>query len=139
MTPSERTKKYLKDRGWRVGTSSWWNPFVPRGDGQKGMRQDLFGCIDMIGIPPDGMLAGIQVTASSGHSARLNKILASDDMRAWVGSGARLLIISWGKKGPRGKRKLWEPRIQEVTKEDFDNEAVTLVVPIPATEADHNG
>lgn len=119
MTPTERTKAYYKKLGWEIGTSSWWNPFVPRGDGKKGMRQDLFGCIDMIGIPPGGILAGIQVTASSGHSARVKKILAESRMKKWVGSGARLLVISWGKKGLRGKVKRWTPRIQEITLEDF--------------------
>jgi hypothetical protein len=106
VTPTQRTLRECARRGWPadVVERRVWR-----------VTKDLFNCLDVVAITPSGIL-GIQCTSDSGgnHAARVAKCLAEPRMRAWLAAGAFCEVWSWGKKGPRGKRKTWTLRVEAV-------------------------
>ena len=113
MTPSARSLAELKRRGYPAQVVERYNPHCRR-------RVDLFSVIDIVAIEPTRIL-GIQATGGSGnHAHRRAKILAEPRIRAWLATGAGLLIWSWNKRGARGKAKRWTLREQEITLVDFE-------------------
>lgn len=115
MSPSARTLKYFKDNSIPAGVVERWIP-------QANKRVDLFGFIDIVAIYPDAIV-GVQVTSGSNHSGHKKKILESDKTLLWLEHG-RVELWSWSKKlyTPGGKAMRWTPRVEAITKEDF-NEA----------------
>lgn len=107
MTPTARTLAECRRRGWIAQVVEKWNPHAR-------IRQDLFGCIDVLAIAPSGLL-GIQACAGASHAARRTKALAEPRLRAWLDAGARFEVWSWAKRGARGKRKTWTLREEAVT------------------------
>lgn len=112
-SPTTRTLAFLRAAGHTCAVTEHWNAFIKR-------RQDLFNFIDVVALHSgeSGVLA-VQATSGSNHSARLNKILEIHAARLWLEAGNRIWIVSWQKRGERGKVKKWEPRIQAVTLADF--------------------
>lgn len=124
MTPTQRTLKECKARGWTAAIVEKWNPHAR-------VRQDLFGCIDVLAIVPAeeecpllGLprIIGIQACAGSSHAARRTKALAEPRLRAWLAAGARFEVWSWSKRGGRGKRKLWQLRAESLTAADCQSQ-----------------
>jgi hypothetical protein len=78
------------------------------------ITRDLFGCIDIVAMTPEGRIVGLQVTGGQGgqHAARRAKILAEPRMAQWVACGAGLELWSYAKRGAAGARKLWVLRIE---------------------------
>lgn len=113
-SPTQRSLAALR-RDWPfVQVTERWNPWAK-------CRQDLFGFIDILCIRGNETM-GVQTTSGDNMSHRLAKILALPAARAWRSSQTRRLQVhGWRKVGPRGKRKVWECRIREVTLEDFDS------------------
>lgn len=110
ITPTARTLAECRKRGWTAGVVERRVPHMPR------ITQDLFGCIDIIAITPEGILA-IQATSGQtggNHSARVAKILAEPRAKKWVDAGARLEVWSWAQRGAHGARKLWTLRVEDV-------------------------
>lgn len=110
MSPTQRTLKECRDRGWVAAVVEKWNPHAR-------IRQDLFGCIDILAITPTGIM-GIQACAGSSHAARKTKALAEPRLNAWLGAGCVFEVWSWSKRGARGKRKTWALREERVCKEN---------------------
>lgn len=82
-----------------------WNPHAR-------IRQDLFGFADVLAIQPGqvGVLA-IQACITGDQSKRVAKIHSdalAKTVNAWLIAGNRISVWGWSKKGPRGKRKVWE-------------------------------
>jgi hypothetical protein len=73
-----------------------------------GHRLDLYNLIDLVAIRADtrGVL-GIQACASGDLADHRAKALANTHLSIWKANGNRFCIWSWGKRGERGKRKLW--------------------------------
>jgi hypothetical protein len=97
----------MRSRGYPlVQVVEHWNPHV-------GIRQDLFGILDVLCVGPD--VVGIQTTADSGMSARIAKIKAAtidvrrdDDqvetvevLRALRRARVRVLVHGWRKRNGR--------------------------------------
>lgn len=106
VSTGARTLAECRKRGWTAGVVEKWNSYVK-------IRQDLFGCIDIIAITPEGILA-IQSTVGDRHAEHVDKILAEPRAKKWVEAGGRLELWSWSKRGDRGKRKLWTLRVEDV-------------------------
>lgn len=102
MSPTQRSLKLLRSRGYLVAIVEHWNPWSKT-------RQDLFGFIDLLAIKCDYVLA-VQTTSGSNASARLAKIQESPNAMLWLSEHRGIVIHAWSKKGPRGNRKLWECR-----------------------------
>ena len=112
MSPTQRSLKALRERGYTAAVTEHWNAYSK-------VRQDLFGFIDILAISGDITLA-VQTTSSTNVAARVAKILANPKAKAWCDTLNRQLVVhGWSKKGPRGKRKLWECREVTVLWTDF--------------------
>ena len=109
MTPTGRSLVYLRELGYTVAVAEKWNPYAR-------IRQDLFGFIDVAAIRADvpGVLA-VQCTTRANQAARATKIASFPAARTWLDCGNRIEIHGWAKVGPRGKRKLWEVKVTEIS------------------------
>ena len=112
-SPTARTLKQLRERGWTCGVVERFNSFILR-------RQDLFGCIDVIAVHDDKGTLGVQATSdqSGGNmQARIEKAMAQEDLRAWLRAGNRFQVFAWRKlKLFRGSKAVrWEAKIRELT------------------------
>lgn len=119
-SPTQRALAECRKRGWTAQVVEKWNPHAR-------IRQDLFGCIDVVALhtKPLAMvlgetlwangIIGIQACAGSSHSARLAKIKAEPRMTEWLKAGGKLLLWSWSKRGARGEAKRWTLREEAVT------------------------
>jgi hypothetical protein len=87
-TPTQRTLAWGHARGYVMAITEHWNPFAK-------VRQDLFGCIDLVALTPEGIV-GIQTTTIANHGARRTKALGSPKMGAWCAAGGIFWIVSWG-------------------------------------------
>lgn len=119
MTPTARTLKWLRERGYTAEVVERWNP-------HSRTRKDLFGFADVaaIGNPLTGCactgvhnehvcnnrLILIQCCAGASHAARRSK--AAPLAVRWKDCGGLAYVVSWSKRGPRGKRKTWQVRIE---------------------------
>lgn len=109
-SPTQRSKKLMQDQGYFVAITERWNPFAH-------IRQDLFGFIDLLCMKADELVA-VQTTSGSNVSARIAKIKGIQAASLWLESPARrILVHGWRKVGAKGKRKIWECRTVEITKE----------------------
>lgn len=108
-SPTQRSLQHCRKQGWTAGVVEKWNQFA-------NVRQDLFGCIDIIVIDDleQGPLA-VQATSGTGHAARRKKSIAEPRLKLWLESPARFEVWSWSQRGPKGKRKLWTLRREPIT------------------------
>lgn len=114
-SPTQRSLALLRAEGWTVAIVEKWNPHAR-------IRQDLFGCIDLLAIKPGCKPLGIQACAGASHAARRTKSIAEPRLLTWLAAGCDFEVWSWSKRGPRGKRKLWEVRREVLTGVEVVNE-----------------
>lgn len=93
MSPTQRTLKYLRELGYQAAITERWNQFA-------GVRQDLFGIVDVLAIRKGETLA-VQCTSNSNVAARVNKIAEHENTPAIRDAGWRLEVHGWT-KGRRG-------------------------------------
>lgn len=92
-SPTSRTLQMLRADGWYAQTVEKWNQFAH-------IRQDLFGCIDIVAIKTGCKILGIQATSESNVNARVYKSAACDTLATWLATGhAEFWVIGWGKRG----------------------------------------
>jgi hypothetical protein len=124
MTPTQRTMQELRRLGRRCAVVEKWNSFARReGDGPPGIRQDLFGIIDVLALDPERGVVGVQCCGGSGfqdHWRKLTEEHAQETMDWLSTPGTVLELWAWRKvKAKRGgKAMVWRPRIVEVTLKD---------------------
>lgn len=119
MSPTQRTLKVLRDRGFKAAVVERFLRYA----GAFGKRQDLFGIIDVLAISPEQTI-GIQCCSGSAAS-HLRKLTEEKNQESydWLACPSRSLEI-WGwrkilkKRG--GKAKIWLPIIVEITLEDLE-------------------
>lgn len=111
--PTARTLKWLRDRGHYACVVERYCSFTKR-------RHDAFNFGDILCFAkaalrqPHSVLL-VQTTSGSNVSSRIAKIVAEPAAAAWLEDDRRgILVIGWAKRGARGKRKLWTPRIVRV-------------------------
>lgn len=123
-SPTQRTIRELKNQGRICAIVERWNAHV----GEHGIRQDLFGIIDVIALDPQRGVVGVQSCgqAFSEHFKKLTIEKAEETMNWLKTPGTALELWSWRKiKLKRGgKAERWAPRIREIVladlEEDFD-------------------
>lgn len=102
-SPTQRSLKALRAKGWLCAIVEHWNPHV-------GIRQDLFGCIDILALK-DGVTLAVQTTTASNVAARLAKIRANPKLpelvKAW-----RVEVHGWAK--PTKTIRVWRQRVELV-------------------------
>ena len=91
----------LRDQGYKVWTVETWNPWAR-------IRQDLFGCIDLLAIG-NGETLAVQTTSRSNVAARQKKIVENEYYPEMVRSGWKVHIHGWGKL-----KAGWQAKIVEL-------------------------
>jgi hypothetical protein len=104
-SPTERTLKALREGGAIARVVERWNPYARK-------RQDLFG--QDIQAIQGCKLIGVQSTSGAHHADHVTKAITNPEVAAWLRTGNGFEIWSWAKKGPRGKRKLWQSRVTQL-------------------------
>ena len=94
----------MRKLGYRAAVVEKWNPHAK-------IRQDLFGCIDVVAVG-NGETVGIQATSDNGGNvaARCRKIADAEAVGDLREAGWRLLVHGW--KKPRHR---WECREVDVS------------------------
>jgi len=118
VSPTQRTIRELRNRGIRCAVVEKWNSFAKRpGDkGPPGIRQDLFGIVDVLALDPERGFLGVQ--CCSGSAASHRRKMLEDHLQEcldWVSTpGGCLELWCWRKiKAKRGgKAMVWAPRIE---------------------------
>lgn len=87
-TPTQRSLKLLRERGYLAQVVERWNPHAR-------IRQDLFGIVDVLGIADE--VVAVQTTSASNLSARLAKIADSEALPILRRAGVRILVHGWRK------------------------------------------
>lgn len=104
-SPTQRTLALVRSMKMAAQVVERWNPHAK-------IRQDLFGCIDIVACGAD--IWGIQACAGSSASARVKKSMEQPGLLAWLQAGGRFVVMAWAKRGARGKPKLWTARSIEI-------------------------
>ncbi len=96
-SPTQRALAFCKEQGWTVQVVEKWNAWAH-------IRQDLFGCIDLVVLDgAGGGPLGVQVTSGSNVSARLTKSRQEPRLQQWLASPARFEVWGYGKRKKRRK------------------------------------
>lgn len=104
MSPTQRSLKHLRGKGYTVAITEHWCPFSKR-------RKDLFNFIDLVAIRVgERGVTAIQTTSGTNVSHRMDKIRGCPEAAIWLASGNSILVHGWRKAGDRGKRKTWQLR-----------------------------
>jgi hypothetical protein len=115
LSPVQRTMRALRERGAICAVVEKWNAY----GGPHGIRQDLFGIIDIIVLDPSRGVVGVQACGSD-FKAHLDKLLTErhQETSDWLMTpGTHLELWGWRKIHARrgGKAMVWRPRVLEVT------------------------
>ncbi len=119
-SPTQRTIRELKNQGRRCAIVEKFNAFV----GPHGVRQDLFGIIDVIALDPERGVVGVQ-SCGQAFAAHERKFLEerAQECVDWLSTPGTVLEL-WGwrkvKLARGGKAMRWQPRIREFTLADFE-------------------
>lgn len=98
-SPTQRTLKHLRDRGYRAEVVERWNPHAR-------IRQDLFTIIDVLAVTEAEVVA-VQTTSASNMRARINKISESDILPILLRLDWRVIVHGW-KKNAKNRWELKE-------------------------------
>lgn len=102
MTPTERSLKYLREKGYLCAIVEKWNPHAR-------IRQDLWGWCDILAIKKDEVLA-VQVT-STAVAARIKKIQESETIHRVREANIRVEVHGWSKNS-KGEIKM---RLEDIS------------------------
>lgn len=133
MTPTQRTLQALKAQGRKCGIVERFNAHV----GQHGIRQDLFGIIDIIALDPAEGVVGVQTTGQdfAGHYKKLTVEMAEATADWLQTPGTKLELWGWRKVKVKrgGKAMVWQPRIKTITLQDVQQPELVINDPDAST------
>ena len=118
-TAVQRTMRLLRGQGSICAVVEKYNAFV----GEHGIRQDLFGIVDVLCLDPERGFVGVQ--CCTGSFAEHWRKMTEDCAQAcydWLTTpGGHLEIWTWRKlkKVRGGKAFIWQPRVDAVRLEDL--------------------
>lgn len=114
LSPTQRTLRELRGQGKICGIVEKFNRFA----GAHGIRQDLFGFIDIIALDRHEGIIGIQSTGS-GFAEHKRKLLEqrNDECVEWLRCGGKVQLWGWRKVKLKrgGKAERWMPRVLDIT------------------------
>lgn len=120
LSATQRTLRALREQGLVCAIVEKWNPY----GGPHGIRQDLFGIIDVLALDPRRGVVGVQSTGNdfAGHFKKLTEERAQECLEWLRTPGTALELWAWRKvKAQRGgKLLLWQPRVQQLNPTDFE-------------------
>jgi hypothetical protein len=98
LSPTQRSLKVLRERGYTCAIVEHWNP-------HRGIRQDLFGFLDILCLR-DNETLGVQTT-TTGVASRIRKITDSPLLPVVRAAGWGVHVHGW-RKNSAGKWVLRE-------------------------------
>ena len=111
MTPTQRTLRALRDRGLVCAIVEKFNRYA----GPHGIRQDLFGIIDVLALDPECGVIGVQSTGQdfAGHVRKLTEERYQETLDWLKTPGTALELWGWRKVKVKrgGKAVQWKPRV----------------------------
>ena len=112
MTPTSRSIKLYKDRGYIVGIVESYNSFTHK-------RKDLFNFADMVAVRPGQPgTTYIQTTSGSNVSSRVSKLISDPEVskrvRSVLLSFNTVHINGWRKLKKKVNRKSWQVKILSI-------------------------
>lgn len=119
LTPTQRTLRELRQQGRVAAIVERWNAYA----GEHGIRQDLFGIIDVLALDPERGVVGVQSTGLdfAAHFRTLTQERVQE-VTDWLRTPGTLLEL-WGWRKVKlhrgGKAERWQPRIRVITLEDL--------------------
>lgn len=119
LTPTQRTLRALRDRGLVCAIVEKFNAYA----GPHGLRQDLFGIIDVLALDPEHGVIGVQ-SCGQDFSAHLHKLTEekAQETSDWLRTpGTSLELWGWRKvKLKRGGLAMrWQPRVAYIQLSDL--------------------
>lgn len=111
VSPTQRTLALLRRHGLTAQITEHWNPFAR-------IRQDLFGFCDVLAYSWKGELWFVQTTSGANHAAREAKLIETVAAKVLC-DVHNVVVVSWSKRGERGKRKTWTARVTRMTPTGF--------------------
>ena len=122
LSPTQRTLKAMREQGRLCGIVERFNQYA----GPHGIRQDLFGFIDILCLDPADGIIGVQSCGQdyAGHVRKLTEE-RNEAVFEWL-KHARAELWGWRKIKLRrgGKAMRWRPRIGDIV---LDGEDVRIV------------
>lgn len=127
-SPTQRALAECKANGWPYAIVEHWNS-------KAFLRQDMWGVIDLLVLDNKPGVLAVQVCAGASHANRATKVRETilgivhgaaskltlgaakrkaEALQRWLTKGQRIEVWSFSKQGPRGKRKVWNMRIEEI-------------------------
>lgn len=103
-SPTERSLKLMRERGYEPYVVERWNAFAK-------CRIDLFGFLDLLCLGHNEIV-GVQSCALSDVSKRIDKIANHKNVARVRKAGIRILVQGWESKKAYGKRS--EVKFREV-------------------------
>ena len=100
MTPTARSLEVLREMGYAADVVERWIAAAR-------IRKDWGGFGDLLAAHPLHGILLVQSCAGASAAARYTKAQSCPALEIWKAAGGRAEVWSWGKKGERGKRKLW--------------------------------
>lgn len=115
LSATQRTLRALRERGLVCAIVERFNPYA----GPHGLRQDLFGIIDILALDPQAGVIGVQSTGQdfAGHVRKLTEE-RYQEVIDWLSTpGTRLELWGWRKvKLKRGGAAMrWKLRLAVFT------------------------
>ena len=124
----QRSLAYLRANGWQCARVERWQM---RPQAKFGVRIDVWGFGDILACFPSppkfhtsigtvkipGQIALVQTFPAGGWTKHVEKLQTPEIKKAietWKASGGIVLLHGWKKSGPRGKKKVWNVREEEV-------------------------
>ena len=89
MSPTQLTLRELRKQGYTAAVVERWNPHV-------NIRQDLFGCIDVLAVG-NGETVAVQCTSYSHVAERERKLAEAEAIGDMREAGWRILVHGWHK------------------------------------------
>lgn len=93
-SPTQRSLKMMRERGYICEITERWNPFAK-------VRQDLFGFVDILCIKQCRTVA-VQTTSYSNINARVKKIQSLEAYPIVLSAGWLIVVQGW-RKNKEGK------------------------------------
>jgi len=111
------TLRECRSRGYICDKAEKFNQYA----GPFGRREDLFNFIDIIYLDPQKGIVAIQSTGPHGHSQHRKQILENEFALEWLKCRGQIELWSWRKilKSRGGKLRIWTPRIEPITIENY--------------------
>jgi hypothetical protein len=101
-SPTQRSMALYKKHGYQCGIVEKFNSNI----GPHGIRQDLWGAVDIIAVAGKHTV-GIQACAASGHGSHVTKLADEPRLFPMFDAGWRVVVLSWKKPGAQSRRWSW--------------------------------